>query len=50
MMHNINFADPRISLSQNYLGDKGVRLRLLWMTVNTYDVELGDFIRVMLET
>ena len=49
-MHIIDFADPGISLSRYYLGDKGVRLRLLCMTVNTYDVELGDFIRVVIET
>ena len=47
-MHNINFADPGISLSRYYLGYKGVRL--LRMPVNTYHVELGDFLRVVLDS
>ena len=50
MMHNIDVADPGILFSRYYLGDKRVRLRLLCMTVNTYDVELGDVIRVVIET
>ena len=47
-MHNINFADPGILLSRYYLGYMGVRL--LRMPVNIYYVELGDFLRVVLDS